>query len=240
MQRDMRAWLVSEDEAAASRLAAPSGLRVYQNNYRTQLIACLVESFPCTHAWIGGEAFEAAAATHIDAVPPSSWTLDAYPRDFAATLAQLWPGDPEIAELAWLECALGEAFVAADAPMLRPAHIAEIDWDRAILQFTPTLDIAPLTTNAPAIWSALAANETPPGSALLTEAGAILVWRHEQVSSFRAIDSIEHQALLRARSGMPFSALCEALVLLDGEADGIARAGRYLGQWIADGLIVSA
>jgi hypothetical protein len=124
--------------------------------------------------------------------------------------------------------------------MLRPADIAEIDWDRATLQFTPTLDIAPLTTNAPAIWSALAANETPPGSELLVEAGAILVWRHEQVSSFRATDPIERQALLWARSGMPFSELCEALVTLDGETEGVARAGRYLGQWIADGLIVSA
>jgi hypothetical protein len=55
---------------------------VHQNNYRLQLIACLTESFTYTRGWIGGEAFEAAAAAHIDRVPPSSWTLDAYPRDF--------------------------------------------------------------------------------------------------------------------------------------------------------------
>lgn len=239
MQRDMRGWLVREDEAAVTRLGGAPGLRVYQNNYRSQLVACLVESFPCTRDWIGGEAFEAAAATHIDRVPPSSWTLDAYPRDFPATLALLWPDDPEVAELAWLECALGEAFVGPDAPMLRPADIAGIDWDRATLRFSPTLDLGALTTNAPAIWSALAAGETPPPSEMLAEAGAILVWRHEQVSSFRTIDQVEHQALLGARAGMPFSDLCEALIELEGEAEGIARAGRLLGQWIADGLIAA-
>ena len=52
---------------------------------------------------------------HVARVPPSSWTLDAYPRDFPATLAPLYPDDPEVAELAVLELALAEAFVGADA-----------------------------------------------------------------------------------------------------------------------------
>ena len=59
LQRDMRAWLACEDTSAADRLgtAAASGLRVYQNNYRAQLVACLEEGFAQTHAWIGGDAF---------------------------------------------------------------------------------------------------------------------------------------------------------------------------------------
>ncbi|MET0308926.1 MAG: DNA-binding domain-containing protein [Sphingomonas sp.] len=240
MQRDMRAWLLRKDEAAATRLGvevAP-GLRVHQNNYRSQLVACLAETFPCTRDWIGAEAFEAALATHIDRVPPSSWTLDAYPRDLPATLAALYPADPEIAELAWLECALGEAFVAADAEPLSAADLGTIDWDSAVLRFTPTLDLGALTTNAPALWSALAHDEAPPTLELLPESGAILVWRNAQVSHFRAIDQVEHQALLWARAGMSFAELCEAMVASWGEQDGIARAGTLLGQWIADGLIV--
>ena len=41
LQRDMRAWLMREDASAAIRIgenAAP-GLRVYQNNFRSQLAA---------------------------------------------------------------------------------------------------------------------------------------------------------------------------------------------------------
>lgn len=242
MQRDMRAWLVREDEPAAARLGAGAapGLRVHQNNYRAQLVACLTDSFARTNDWLGGEAFEAAAARHIDRVPPSSWTLDAYARDFPATLAALYPDDPEVAELAWIECALGEAFVAPDAEPFSAADLAGVDWDHAVLEFTPTLDLADLTTNAPAIWSALAQEKEPPAAELLDEAGAILVWRSEQVSQFRAIDQVERQALLWVRAGMPFAELCEAMVASWGEEQGVARAGGLLGQWIADGLIVAA
>jgi hypothetical protein len=240
LQRDMRAWLVHEDPDAAKRYggdAAP-GLRIYQNNYRAQLVACLEESFAQTRAWIGGEAFHEAVVAHIERIPPSSWTLDAYPRDFSATLAMLYPDDPEVAELAWIECALGEAFVGPDATALSAADIADVDWDHAVLHFTPTLDLSELTTNAPAIWSAIAGGDAPPYAEILPESGAILVWRQDQISQFRAIDTAESSALLLARGGMTFSALCSASVKTHGEAAGVTLAGTLLGRWLSDGLVV--
>ncbi len=240
LQRDMRAWLVREDTDVAKRYgddAAP-GLRVYQNNYRAQLVACLEESFAQTRAWIGGEAFHEVVVAHIERIPPSSWTLDAYACDFPVTLAMRYPDDPEVAELAWIECALGEAFVGPDAVALTAADIADIDWDHAQLHFTPTLDLSELTTNAPAIWSALASGETPPTVEMLDEAGAILVWRQEHVSQFRAVDAVDRGALLLARAGMTFSALCSTLIEAHGEEIGVALAGTLLGRWFADGLVV--
>ena len=72
LQRDMRHWLMHEDAGAAARLgpdAAP-GLRVYQNNYRAQLAACLEDSFAHrTRAWIGGTAFHQAVIAHVDRFP---------------------------------------------------------------------------------------------------------------------------------------------------------------------------
>lgn len=239
LQRDMRAWLVAEDMSAAARYgaAAAPGLRVYQNNYRAQLVACLEESFERTRAWIGDASFLQAVVTHVDRVPPSSWTLDAYARDFPATLALLYPADPEVVELAWLEMALGEAFVARDAAALA-ADEFHVDWDRAVLLVTPSLDLSDLTTNAPAIWSALAAGETPPAAAPLPDPGALLVWRQGEAPCFRAIDQYERQALLALRAGMSFARLCDAMVETLGEEAGIARTGAMLGQWLGDGLIV--
>jgi len=238
LQRDMRGWLTREDEAITARLGADAGpgLRAYLNNYRAQLVACLEESFARTRDWIGGEAFEHAVIAHIARVPPSSWTLDAYPRDYPATLALLYPNDPEVAELAWLDMALGEAFVGPDSSVL-DEDLTRIDWDRAVLRFTPTLDLAELTTNATAIWSALADDVTPPGVAMLPEAGAMIVWRHAGVSRFRAIGQVERQALLSARQGLTFAALCAAMVDAYGDDDGIVQAGQMLGQWLGDGLI---
>jgi hypothetical protein len=241
MQRDLRLWLDQGDEFAATRIgkrAAP-GLFVYQNNYRAQLIACLDETFPHTRDWLGGEAFHHAMVAHIERVPPSSWTLDAYPRDFPVTLAMLYPDDREVAELAWIEQALGEAFVGPDAAALTQAHIAAVDWDAAVLRFTPTLDQSPLTTNAPALWAAMEAGEAPPSADILDQPGAVLVWRHAQVSRFRAIDREGLDILLLARAGRPFADLCAALVEAKGEESGIARAGQLLGAWLAEGLIIA-
>ncbi|TPG52167.1 HvfC/BufC N-terminal domain-containing protein [Sphingomonas glacialis] len=241
LQRDFRAWLVHDDEVAARHLgeAAGPGLRVYQNNYRAALIACLEESFARTRDWIGGEAFHDAVVAHIERVPPSSWTLDAYPRDFPATLAMLYPGDAEVTELAWIDLALGEAFVGPDVTALTMEDLSGIDWDEAILHFTPTLDLADLTTNATAIWSALADDEVPPSVEMLPETGAILVWRQGISAQFRAIDQYERQALLSARACLSFAELCDVMVIAWGEADGIARAGALLGQWVTDGLIIA-
>ncbi|GAA0328213.1 DNA-binding domain-containing protein [Sphingomonas oligophenolica] len=241
LQRDMRAWLTREDDGAAERFGdcAVPGLRIYQNNYRAQLAACLEESFARTRDWIGGKAFHELVVAHVERVPPSSWTLDAYPRDFPETIALLYPADPEIAELAWLDRALGEAFVGPDAAALLPGDLAGIDWDRAVLHLTPTVDMGDLTTNATAIWSALAAGEAPPGVAFLPEPGAILVWREDQVSRFRAIDPYERQALLSMRAGLPFATLCATMVDMLGEEKGIDCAGQLLGQWLRDGIIVA-
>lgn len=239
VQRDMRTWLHSGDAAGLSAPAMCAGLAVYQNNYRAQLIECLETSFPVTRDWLGGTAFRSAAAWHIDAVPPSSWTLDAYARDVPATLSRLYSDDAEIAELATLELALAEAFVAADADLLDAARLAGVDWDRAVLRFVPSFDIHEVTSNAPALWSAIVNGDRPPAAQMLPETAGLLVWRQDGVSRFRTTDRTELQAILRARAGAPFADLCTSLVDGLGEAEGVEAAGRWLGQWIGEGLIAT-
>ena len=234
LQRDFGAWLRDGDAEAV----AP-GMRVYQNNYRASLSACLEDAFARTRAWIGEEAFARAVVEHICRVPPSSWTLDAYPRDFPDTLAFLYPDDAEVAELAGLELALAEAFVGPDAEPLTQADALHIDWDRAQLRLTPTMDIRPATTNAHAIWCALAEGKMPPSVEHLATSCALLVWREDLISRFRLIDGREQQALALARSGLSFANLCRAAVMVEGEARGIALAGRWLGRWLSDGLLTN-
>ena len=232
LQRDFGGWLRDGD----ADTAAP-GMRIYQNNYRGSLVACLEEAFARTLAWIGEEAFERAAIEHICRVPPSSWTLDAYPRDFPDTLAFLHPDDPEIAELAGLELALAEAFVGPDAEPLTQAEAVNVDWDQAILRFVPTLDLRDVTTNAHALWAAIGEERMPPAVERLDGRHALLVWRRDLVSRFRLVDAREEQALALARSGLSFADLCAAVVTVEGEADGVALAGQWLGRWLGEGLL---
>lgn len=237
LQRDFGACLKADVPVGFGPLACP-GLTIYQNNYRAQLVTCLEESFEKTRQWIGGEAFHEAVAAHVERMPPSSWTLDAYPRDFPETLAALYPIDTEVAELARLELALAEAFVGPNSTKLNAEVIANTNWERARLIFAPTLEILPLTTNAPAIWSALAGDMSPPMSALLPEEGAMIVWRDDEVSRFRAIDAAELRAILKVRSGTAFADLCAAMVALAGEAAGVTQTGVWLGEWLKNGLLV--
>lgn len=241
LQRDMRDWLVREDLIAAGRMGASAGpgLVVYQNNYRAQLVECLESSFARTRAWIGDEAFFHSAVHHIESVPPSSWTLDAYGHDFPATLARLHTQDPEIAEIASIELGLEELFVAADSPVIALEKLDNIDWDRAVLTFALSTRFLELRTNAFAIWSALVDEKEPPVSRNLDAPQFVLLWRQGEKCRMRPIDDAECQALRDLRSGMSFGALCRDVTLFCGEQKGVALVGQWLGLWLSDHLIVA-
>jgi len=240
MQRDFQSWLVDASEEAADRLSvhAAAGLAVYQNNYRTQLVNCLKHTFPNLQTWLGEEEFRNAAIAHIDKYPPHAWTLDAYAEDFGQTLRERFPNNPDIHELAWIELALGEAFVARDAQPLTLDALATVDWDNAKLRLTPSLRVQVMTTNVEAIWSALCEELTPPPSEMLAEAGGLMVWRRQFTSRLREIDGLEYAALVQLQRNGSFVDLCEMLVARLGEEDGVAKAGSLLAGWLGSELIV--
>jgi len=241
LQRDFRAWIADSSEEAALRMgeAARPGLDVYRNNYRAALVACLSEAFERVRLWIGEERFLSTARAHIDANQPRAWTLDAYAGGFPETLELLFHDDPEIAEIGWLDLALSEAFVGPDADPVELAGLADVDWDDAVLRLVPTFRSKRFGTNAAAIWSALSAGEMPPPAGTLPEAAVVLVWRKELISCFRTADPEEAAALELVREGATFGRLCAGMIVKFGEEEGVAAAGRLLGQWIGDGLITA-
>lgn len=250
LQRAMRARLHSGEEATALAgldARAAAGMRIYQNNYRTRLVDCLEVSFPLLRARIGEQAFLHAAVAHVDSHPPHAWTLDAYGGGFHATLDALFPDNPDLLELAWIEWALGLAFVAADAAPLPAAALAGIDWDRARLRVTPSLESTLVRTNAEAVWSALwqahgrqDGPQSVPDAEMLAEPAALIVWRRGHASHLRQVEALELGALLRLRADGSFAGLCAMLVGRLGEEAGIARAGAWLAGWIAAELITDA
>lgn len=239
LQQDFHAWLVDPTDSVARRLGPVARLAVYQNNYRAQLVGCLQQTFPQVRRWLGDEAFLAAAVRDIAGRPPHGWTLDAYGDGFPAALAAAYPDNPDLHELAWIEHALQDAFVAADAASLAPARWAEVDWQRACLVFTPSLRLRPATTNADSLWSALDAGVPVPDSAMLDEPGGLLVWRCGHQCVLRRLDSLEYAALQLVREDGSFAGLCDWLAARLGEEEGVRHAGGYLGQWLADELIIS-
>jgi len=240
LQTEFRHWLVASSGAVESRLDARArpGLAVYQNNYRSQLVGCLQVTYPLLRRWIGDEAFLRAAITHIDSRPPCAWTLDAYGVDFGETLQAMFPHNPDVHELAWIEWALSESFVAADAKPTFAHELHNVDWDNARLRLHPSLRLHTATTNAEAIWSALQEGTESPESEMLDASAGLIAWRRGFTSRLKIIDIEEYAALQSLRDDDRFASLCEALIEHLGEEAGIAKAGGLLADWLAAGIVI--
>jgi len=222
--------------APAAGVPDGPGRAVYQNNYRTQLAGCLEESYPLLRAFIGEEAFLHAAVAHITRHHPQAWTIDAYADGFGATLQTVFPDNPDLHELAWIEHALGQAFIAADAAPVPADALAAIDWDQARLRLTPTLQLRAAGTNAAELYFALRDGASVEAE-MLPAPGGLLVWRRGFVSCLRALDAIEFAALAHLQREGSFVGLCTLLVERLGEEQGIASAGALLADWLGSELI---
>ena len=237
LQRDFGAWLREAPVAVEDHVGTDNaaGLAVYRHAYRAQLTACLRETYERTHAWLGDEAFDDVARRYIDAHAPCAWTLGDYGHAFETMLAGLYPDDAEVAELAWLDWTLRRAFEAADALALDVDSLSGVDWDNALFQFVPTLRLRIVTSNAVAIWRALAADTTPPAAMTLPVAVTVRAWRKAFSTQFRSMEADEATALRLALDGCTFGEICAELVK-DGDA---AVAGSVLARWLEDGLLTS-
>ncbi|MEI6641092.1 MAG: DNA-binding domain-containing protein [Novosphingobium sp.] len=239
LQRDFRDWLVTGDDSAAAALGGGPGTLVYQNNYRTALVSSLAETFQRHALWLGEEAFESAAARYIDARPPSSWTLDAYGEDFTDFVATLWPDDPEVGESALIDWTVGQVFVGPDAEALLPEALAVADWETAVIRAVPSLLVLPITTNADAIWQALATGEAPPPAETAEHGTALLVWRQGLEPVFRRAEAHERDVLAWSAAGQGFAAICERLAETLGEEAAVTAAGTLLGRWLSEGMVAA-
>jgi hypothetical protein len=236
LQRRFRTWLTEPDEDRSVELArglhVGPGLAVYQNNYRATLVEALRASHPRAAQWLGDAAFAAAAAHHIDAHPPTSWTIDAYGTNFAEALR---PIDPLAADLAAIDHAIGAAFVAADAEPIAAAALAGVDWERAVIRPVPALALVPIATNADAIWLAQVAGDAMPAPAATP--GTALVWRQGFEPVMRRGDALECRILRRSLDGAAFAAICAELANEADPAEAVTRAGTTLGRWLGESLI---
>lgn len=240
MQRDFSDWLLlaGDEDNLRQGVVATRGLAAYQNNYRTQLVNVLRASYPQLRSVLGDDAFLELAIHYIDHRPPSSWTLDAYGTDLPESLLTLYPHNPDLQELAWIEWTLSEIFVAPDTTALSADDLASVDWETATLRLSPALRKRSATTNAMAIWSALQDEAPAPEAQMLDAPAGLLAWREGFRSRLRQVDALEHAALLSLHEDPRFGVLCDALVEHLGEQDGVARAGQLLAEWIGSGIVV--
>lgn len=223
----------------ASRISTRSqhGLAVYRNNYEAQLRDCLGDLYERTWSYIGDDSFYEATVFHRGQRPPKSWTLDRYGDDFDLSVAALYPDDPDVPELAWIEWALRRVFSGPDAaaPALRLVGGAT----EPTLALHPTVLLRPVVTNAAAIWSGLGEG-APPEAQRLSAPTAILVWRNELVPQFRSVMGDELVMLTQLVDGETFDEACDAMFGDQDPQRVLAQFQATLGQWLAEGVLVES
>jgi len=240
LQSGFRGWLLDGDDQFAAQLGigARPGLDVYRNNYRSLLRTCLQVAYPITLEWMGWTKFEAAVADHIDSVAPRSWTLDAYPADFPATLKRQLPGEPECHELAEFEWTLSQVFVSGDEPAISMEGCEGIDWDAARLKLAPSFNIIHQDTNAAEVWSALKQGRPRPSADKSGTSRTILVWRFDEICQFRRAEPLEGSALQLIASGASFGEVCATVCAALTPDVAIESLGQWLRRWFSDGYVV--
>jgi hypothetical protein len=246
-QYRFQAFVLGSDAAIDGQIAGSAALRrtrldIYFDAYRLRLLEVLSNDFEALRAHLGRVEFERAARAYIEAQASNFRNVRWYGgglSDFLAGHAH-FGGRPEIAELARLEWALGIAFDAADAPVLRfedLAGSAPAEWPSLVLEPHPSLQVLPLRTNAPALWHATREGGQPPPVRIGTQAVQYAIWRKDLASWFRSLAPEEALAIEALRAGRSFGEICGQLGERKSGEEAAALAAGFLRGWVDQGWL---
>jgi hypothetical protein len=232
-----RPWVSTGGRATPERQLA-----VYVHAYSARLKEALVSDYPALHRSIGDEAFYRLAQAYLEAHPSLSASL----RHFGARLAAFIADEPAYRRLPWLaelsrfEWALGQAFDAADDPVVLiddMATIAPPDWPDMAVAIHPSVQRLDLRWNTAGMWASLTAERPTPVTA--TEGSAVpwLVWREQLTTRFRSLEPDECAAFDCLCDGGSLGDVCERLTAFIAAEAVPLRAASLLKAWIGHGLI---
>jgi hypothetical protein len=227
-----------------------AGLAVYRGNYRSALMGALAETYERTARYAGAKAFRQASMNHAIKHPPSGWTIDEAGAGFDETCAQMFTGNPEVAELAWLEWAMLDLATAPNSAPMTPedfaaasAAFADEDWGGLRLSFQPRAAARLVSHNLTALWQALGEENADRPDPKLPAPQSCLVWREGERPTFVLAEADHAAAFSAMQSGATYAELIGVLIGADAEPtpdaiQGAAmRAGGLLGRWLQEGIV---
>lgn len=210
-------------------LTAGQRLQVYRNMAGSLFLEALQTSFPAVQGLVGEAFFEQAAQAYLSMHPSSSGNLQGYGARFPAFLERL----PETRELAYLgdvarlEWARQETYLAADAPQLDEAAFAAaigtISGD-VRLALHPALRLVHSSHRIFDIWLYC---QEPGGEApaLAGSAQNVLLWRDAGQVAMQPVDDAAAAFLASLAEGQSLSAAAGAACAL--------QSGFDAGAWLA-------
>ena len=158
--------------------------------------------------------------------------------EFMRTYARL-ENDVQAIDLARFERALADAFDAADGPRLSIDVLAAVSaegWPSISFKFHPSCELLDLAVGTAALYEAVRDGQDLP--LIDEEEEHILFWRSsDHQSCYRLVSPDERLALIEASAGKSFAEICSLLQFQGSGENVAARAGEFLTQWFAAGII---
>ncbi len=218
---------------------------VYRNAYVGRLVEVLRHDYERLARYLAAAEFEELGRAYVRAHPSdhpnARWFGRHLPTYLTGTTAHR--DAPELADLALLEKTLSDVFDAADGVQLTLADLAGLtpeDWPGVVFSPHPAARRIDITTNAVALWKALAEDADPaerPQATRLAEPERLIAWRPELTPRFRPMSYEEAMMWDEMAKGLDFGGLCEMVATYGGEDGAPIRAGGYLKLWIEAGML---
>ncbi|MDX2013539.1 MAG: DNA-binding domain-containing protein [Myxococcaceae bacterium] len=223
----------------AGALTPAERVGVYAEMYWLRLRDVLRDEFPQVRAVLGDEDFDVLAAKYLRAHPSTHPSLNWLGQHLAPFLrARPVEGAPFLADLAALEFARNQVFIAPDSPVVAQAHLSRVTPETAAsarFTLTPAVQVLPLAHDVRALFRAQADGSTWRGVDVPSTPTFLVVFR-QGFDVFHDVVSPEEAAALRqAMTGATLPELCEAFVAFGEEAP--ARAFQAIASWVTEGLV---
>lgn len=247
LQNDFLGYLLDDSEFGIIKRieSTPQGsaeqrMTYYGNAYILRLKEALSTDYERLHCYLGDELFESLMMHYIERYPSEQTSLRYFGQHMVQLVTQLEPFNtlPEVAEITRIEQAFAKSFDAADCQCVTQNQLAQLPpdaWASLTLRFHDAVQLLAQRYNSFQIWQLLANEQTPPTKT--ADETTWLIWRHDLVSHYRALDSVELTALTSVMKTGSFTQMCEALLEHCSEEEVPLKAVGYLQQWINDQMV---
>lgn len=211
-------------------LTARERIAIYKRMYWFRQVNALHDGFPKLARALSDERFNDLACRYIQRQPSTHFALERLGSSFADFLSE--GPEPRYADLAALEWARSEAFLAPNATdRALPTDVDPERFAHAKLEFVEALSVCELSAHALRLWE-------KPEEQLPREDDAprvvVAVWRRGFDVMHTALGPEEGPALLFAWLGLPMGQACSAFEL---GPDVVERALEALSRWFRRGWV---
>ncbi|MGA9852623.1 MAG: DNA-binding domain-containing protein [Gammaproteobacteria bacterium] len=229
LQTDFANWMMGKrgvplpEAVAGNGLDSGARLQIYRNIIFNNLTAALRTAYPVVLKLVGQEFFDGVAARYIRDYPSKSGNLQDFGAAFPECLTMLPEAAtlPYLADMARLEWARQQAYLAADTQPLEPNALAAVPGDKhAELRLTLDPSVRLIESSYPIleIWG-FCQRHIDERLTLGESAQRVLIWRTDSQIAMQALTPAQHAFLAPLMKNQTLAAAHECATRLEPDFD---------------------